>query len=290
MNKIKCPSCNSENTNLVYKTKDYFLTQDDFDIYNCKDCKITFTSPFPNNLSKYYETTEYLSHDTENNGILGKVYNYLRNINIRNKYNIVTKYINKGSILDIGSGTGELLNYFKNNNWQTQGVEPSEKARQYAISKHNLNIVDEPELTRLTKSSYDVISMWHVLEHVPDINKRIVNISQLLKKNGVIIIAVPNINSPDSQYYKEHWAALDVPRHLYHFSKESMKILLEQHKFQIIDHYPMKMDAYYVSMLSEKYLKRKTIWINAILRGFISNLKARKNNNYSSMIFVVKRQ
>lgn len=290
MNKIKCPSCHSSNTELLYNTKDHFLTQEKFDIYNCSNCKITFTSPIPDNISKYYETTDYLSHDTENNGILGKLYNYLRSINIRNKYSIVTSYIKQGSILDIGSGTGELLNHFKNNDWITKGVEPSEKARNYSISKYNLNIVDESELLKLPKSNYDVISMWHVLEHVKDINQRIVNISQLLKKDGVIIIAVPNIDSPDSQHYKEYWAALDVPRHLYHFSKESMKILLEKHNLQIVNYYPMKMDAYYVSMLSEKYLKSKTIWIKAVIRGLLSNFKAQKTNNYSSMIFVVKRQ
>ena len=287
MSTIKCPSCESEKTYLAYETKDYFHSQENFSIYYCLNCKVRFTYPVPTNLAQYYESDEYLSHDTKSNGIIGTVYNYLRSKNLQIKYKVVENYIHKGCILDIGCGTGELLNYFKSKGWETQGIEPSYKARNFAINNYNLNINDENYLETINRK-FDVITMWHVFEHVQDLNKRIVNISQLLNKNGIIIIAVPNINSPDSKFYKKYWAALDVPRHLYHFSEESMRIFLSNHNMEIIESIPMKMDAYYVSMLSEKYLAHKYIWIRAAWRGLISNIKARKNNNYSSMIFVVK--
>jgi len=284
----KCPVCAHDKFSLYINTKDYFFTQEDFTLSKCNNCSLVFTNPIPKNLGKYYETPDYLSHNTDNSGLLGGLYSTLRNINIKRKYNLIQQYCKEGSILDIGCGTGELLSFFKNKNWETTGIEPNISAREFAKKNHDLDVLDEYKLDGLPPKSFNVISMWHVLEHVPDLHKRISQISNLLKKGGTIFIALPNLLSPDSQKYKEYWSALDVPRHLYHFTQETFEQLITKHNMKLVHAEPMKFDSYYVSMLSEKYLKNKLYFPAAIMNGFLSNKKAKTNNNYSSMIFVVK--
>ncbi len=285
-----CPVCSGDDIVPYINTKDFFFTQDDFSLTQCSNCNFVFTNPLPTDISKYYETTDYLSHNTRDNGLLGKLYSTLRNINIKRKYQLVSKYCSKGNFLDIGCGTGELLSYFKRNNWNVTGIEPNSTARTFAKSNHNIDVFDENKLDELVPSSYDTISMWHVLEHVPDLHNRLSQVSKLLKSDGTIFIALPNLASPDSKKYKEYWSALDVPRHLYHFTQNTFEHLISNHNLKLIHAEPMKFDSYYVSMLSEKYLKNNLYLPTAFISGFISNLKAKKDNNYSSMIFVVKKQ
>ena len=284
-----CPVCGQKDFSLYLNTKDFFFTQEEFSLTKCKNCNLVFTNPIPENLSKYYETPDYLSHNTGDNGMLGRIYSILRNLNIKRKYNLVNKYNKQGNILDIGCGTGELLRFFKNNDWNTIGIEPNNSARKFTQSKHNITVFEENKLLTLPLGSFDVISMWHVLEHVPDLHNRLSQVSKLLKKDGTIFIALPNLLSPDSVKYKEYWSALDVPRHLYHFTQETFTKLILQHNMKLIHAEPMKFDSYYVSMLSEKYLKNKCHIPKAIKNGFLSNIKAKNKNNYSSMIFVVKK-
>ena len=285
----KCPLCNSTNISNYMEVKDYFFTQEMFSLSICKECKFVFTNPVPSNLSKYYETTEYFSHNTSANGVLGKLYSTLRNINIKRKYKLVKKYNKSGSILDIGCGTGELLSFFKKNNWKTKGIEPNISARTFARENYDLEIEQEKALSTYEPKSFDVISMWHVLEHVPDMHERIKRVSELLKDDGTAYIALPNLNSPDSKKYGNYWSALDVPRHLYHFTQQTFNKLSSLNNMKIIHAEPMKFDSYYVSMLSEKYKNNSMYFLSALISGTISNLKANKNNNFSSMIYVVKK-
>jgi len=288
--KVGCPICSAEDIIPYLKTKDYFFTQEEFSITKCQKCNFVFTNPVPKDLSVYYDTADYLSHNTKNGGIISKVYSLLRFINIRRKYKLVSKYCKKGNILDVGSGTGELLSYFNKNSWDTIGIEPNENARKFSKLNYNIDVYNENKLDDFDLKSFDVITMWHVLEHVPDLHKRLSQISKIIKDNGTLVFALPNLNSPDSKKYKEFWSALDVPRHLNHFTQETFEKLISYHNLRLVHAEPMKFDSYYVSMLSEKYLKNKFFYISAIYNGFISNMKAKKNNNYSSMIFVVKKE
>lgn len=289
-NKTQCPVCGSNKISKTTSTQDYFLTNEKFDILTCSDCSysMTFPIPRPSDLPKYYQSENYLSHTASKKGAINSLYQVLRNINLKRKYKLVSKYKTEGQILDIGCGTGELLNYFSNRNWKVQGIEPNSEARNFAIKQYKLEIFSEEELPKLPKEQFDIITMWHVLEHVPDFNLRIDEIKKLLKPHGTIFIAVPNINSPDAKYYGKYWAALDVPRHLHHFSPKSIKQVAKKNKLNLIEMVPMKMDAYYVSLLSEKYLKKDFSFLRAFYQGLRSNLMASKSNNYSSMIFVFK--
>lgn len=287
-----CPSCGSKNLINFLTTKDYFFTQEEFNLDKCENCLLVFTNPIPtpDTLNSYYETENYLSHNSKNNSLLDIVYRTARYLNIRNKYKLVKKYQHPANVLDIGSGTGELLDYFKNQGWTTTGIEPNEDARNFAIDKYGLNILNEERIEQLEAHSFDLIMMWHVLEHVSELNKRLEQIKKLLKHNGIIVIAVPNIDSPDFNYYKEYWAGLDVPRHLYHFSKKSIEHFFNRHSIRLIQVHPMKLDAYYTSLLSEKYKGGKLNYLKALQKGFQSNFKAKRlNNNYSSIIFVARK-
>lgn len=285
----KCKICDGSDFKLFLKTQDYFYTREEFSLSKCNNCGFVFTNPIPENLGRYYDTEEYLSHDTANVNIISKIYGFIRNLNISRKYNIVSSYVPRGTILDIGCGTGELLAFFKKKGWKTKGVEPNQKARHTAISNNNVDVIGEDEINQIDPESQDVVSMWHVLEHIEELNTRIEQVKGLTSKNGLMIFALPNLNSPDSKKYGKHWAGLDVPRHLYHFTEDSFSRLMDKHNLRLIKSIPMKFDAYYVSMLSEKYLKNSFGIIRAIFSGFSSNTKAKKNNNYSSMIFVVKK-
>lgn len=286
-----CPVCQSKNIFKTLDVKDYFLTQENFSIWHCKDCDLSFTNPRPHdeNLGKYYESPEYLSHDTKNSGIIGKLYQFLRNINIKRKYNIVRELTGTGKILDIGCGTGELLNYFKKQKWECLGVEPNATARNFAKTQYRLKVEEEQSLQNLPAESFDIISMWHVLEHVSDINKRMDEVKRLLKNEGNLIIALPNASSWDAVFYKAYWAGLDVPRHLYHFSPEAFSSLAKKHDLQIINALPLKFDAFYVSLLSERYKKTRLPIFLAFINGAKSNRTAAKTGNYSSLIYILKK-
>lgn len=283
-----CPVCGSKDYAFYLHTADHFFTKESFDLVKCNACEFVFTNPIPDPeiLDTYYNTSEYLSHQPDRKNLMNRIYGIVRTINIRKKYRLVSSYIKQANVLDIGTGTGHLLNHFKHKRWETTGIEPNEHARTYATNQFDLNVMDEKEIELLDNDHFDIVMMWHVLEHVLDLHERIRQIKRVMNKKGYLFIAVPNIDSPDYKKYNEYWAALDVPRHLNHFSEHTIKQLLQAHKLNIVAKHPMKLDAYYISLLSEGYKGNKLPYFAAISNGFKSNLQAKKTNNYSSMIFV----
>lgn len=293
-NIAECPACGSGELVDYLKTKDYFLSGESFGLMKCANCNLVFTNPRPekSELGRYYESDEYLSHHASSWSFQAFVYRFLRSLNIRHKYRQVTIFASRGRLLDVGSGTGELLRFFKQKGWDVTGIEPNDSARSYSISHHDVSVFPEGYLSSLPSDSFDVVSMWHVLEHVSDINERVRILSRVLKKEGVLVVALPNIDSWDADYYGSYWAALDVPRHLFHFSPGSFGDFSNRHGFKVIAKIPMKMDAFYVSLLSEKYKGRGVVaaWIFALLNGFRSNIHAYRDNNYSSVIYILKKK
>lgn len=268
--------------------KDYSVSKELFELYKDETLDMLITSPQPSleNLGRYYESEDYISHTDNRRSLFEKMYHFIKSIALKNKLNLINSLqLNRGRILDIGAGTGDFLSVAKNDGWQTIGVEPSEKAK--AIAK-NKGVSFVEQTSELENNSFDVISMWHVLEHVPDLDAQIKELKRLLKSTGTLIIAVPNFKSFDAIHYGKFWAAYDVPIHFWHFSKTAIKLLFEKEGMKLEKVLPMKFDSFYVSLLSEKYKSGKMNYINAFFIGLQSNIKAKQNFEYSSHIYIIK--
>jgi len=267
---------------------DHSVSKETFDLYYDQDLDMLITSPQPSpeNLGKYYESTDYISHTDSKRSLFEKAYHFVKGIALKNKLNLINNCnATKGNLLDIGAGTGDFLLTAKQNGWNTIGVEPSEKAKGIAINK-GIQFSDSTQ--ELESHSFDVITMWHVLEHVPNLEIQIKELKRLVKPNGTIIIAVPNYKSYDANYYGKFWAAFDVPIHFWHFSKKAIQLLFEKENLKLEKVLPMKFDSFYVSLLSEKYKNGKMNYLKAIWIGLMSNWKAKSSLEYSSHIYVLK--
>ena len=287
----QCNVCGKNRFSNYLQGRDYFLTQEKFTIVRCDECGFLFVNPRPDidEISKYYKSEEYISHSNTKKGALNKVYHIIRKKNHQKKLHLISSYKHSGTILDIGCATGEFLYFLKKQNWQTMGVEPDVTAQNFAKVEYGLNVFSEDFLYKTEPAKIDVITMWHVMEHVHSLELRMQQIKRLLVKDGIAFIAVPNATCYDARHYGEFWAGYDLPRHIYHFTQKTMIRLFEKHNFKLDRIVPMEYDAYYISMLSEKYKSgSKNLW-KAFWNGYRSNQWAKKNeNNYSSLIFIFK--
>lgn len=288
-----CPICETDKIETVNEIRDHFLTGEKFQLTKCRNCGFLFTNPRPEKslLGKYYESEDYFSHSKKKKGLITFLYDSVKNYSLNKKYKIISAYKNDGNILDIGCATGEFLNQFKKHGWKTKGIEPADEPRQFAIENYHLDVQPEEALNEFYEDSFDVISMWHVLEHVPDLKERMEQIRRILKKDGLLVIALPNYLSWDGQHYQDYWAGYDVPRHLYHFTQKTITELLARYSLSIFKTVPLKFDSFYVSLLSEKYKTGKLIYPKAFFNGLKSNAQAGKHkNNYSSLIYLARFQ
>lgn len=281
-----CPICSGKKFTNRFQAKDFTTTGEMFHVQHCDTCGLLLTNPRPhtNELGKYYQSSNYISHTGGTNSLFDKIYREARKRALIRKLDLVNSYQSKFNLLDYGCGTGQFLETCKDAGWTVTGVEPSLEAR--SLIRKDISV--RPTLTEITEQS-NAITLWHVLEHVPDLNETLAKLRSLLTNNGTIFIAVPNHESQDAKHYKEYWAAYDVPRHLWHFNKKNIKELLTKHNLKLVDIQPMKLDAYYVSLLSEQYIRpTQNIFLQyarGVKNGFISNLKAGRDN-YSSLIYI----
>lgn len=270
------------------KVKDHSVSKETFDLYHDENLDMLITSPQPDlqNLGRYYESEDYISHTDNKRSVFEKAYHFVKSIALKNKLNLInSEQSQKGKILDIGAGTGDFLLTAKNDGWNVIGIEPSDRAKNIAKQK---GISFAEETASLENNSFDVITMWHVLEHVPNLELQIQELKRLLKPTGTLIVAVPNFKSFDAKHYGEFWAAFDVPIHFWHFSKKAIKSLFEKVDMKLEKVLPMKFDSFYVSLLSEKYKTGKMNFVRAFFIGLRSNLKASSTKEYSSHIYVLK--
>lgn len=291
----KCPVCHSPEIKEIMVLKDLSVSGESFPLVKCGHCSLVFTQDVPDqeDIMPYYKSEQYVSHTDTYRGLINRLYHVVRKFTLKRKRNLILKTLDlsAGSILDVGSGTGGFLNVMKTGGWEIAGIEPDQTAQENALRLHGIQSFPPEALQSLPHESFDAITLWHVLEHVHDLNKEMQQFRQLLKKDGRIFIAVPNHQSYDAFFYKTFWAAWDVPRHLYHFSPPAMRFLAEQNGFRVEKILPMWFDSFYISMLSEKYRHGKNNLIRAVSVGFISNLKVWKNKQKcSSLIYVLERK
>lgn len=266
--------------------KDHLVSGEEFDLFRNENFEILETKPVPENLDSYYKSEDYISHTDSKSGVLDKVYALVKNYMLEKKMSWINEYKTNGTLLDIGAGTGDFLVKAKSHNWEVNGVEPNSSARNLAASK---SLILKEDISEIANKSCDVISMWHVLEHVPNLELQIQRLKDILKNDGLLIIAVPNYKSYDALYYKNFWGAYDVPRHLWHFSQKGISDLFTKSGFRLVETKPLKFDSYYVSLLSEKYKNGRSNFINSFRVGFLSNLRARSTSEYSSLVYFFKK-
>jgi 2-polyprenyl-3-methyl-5-hydroxy-6-metoxy-1,4-benzoquinol methylase len=288
-----CPICGSKAFNNFVSCVDHTVSHETFNIVKCKNCALLITSPRPENdqLSKYYASEDYISHSDDARTIVDLIYKTSRVFTLKWKYHLIKKHATKKSpltILDYGCGTGDFLKNCLAQGNIVEGVEPSDKARVIARTSTGANISSVLDDTR---ASFDVITLWHVLEHVPELNEIVSKLSTALAKNGTMFIAVPNHESADASKYNSNWAGYDVPRHLWHFSRNNMNLLLQNNGLELTEIIPMKLDAFYVSIMSEKSRGKNGLsaLVKGMLSGLTSNLKA-GDKNYSSLIYIARKK
>ena len=277
--------------NPTIKVKDHSVTGESFELLYDASRALLYTHPKPSDsaLKDYYPTTNYISHTNQRRSLFDFLYHAVRYVSTRRKLRLIKPFQPKqATLLDVGAGTGYFSRAAQKKGWTVTGIEPNSSARRLANSKAIRSVFDTSKLHELPKKSFDVITLWHVLEHLPNLEEDIKLFHKLLKPNGRIVVAVPNFKSFDAIYFKAHWAAYDVPRHLWHFSQKSISNLFAKKNMKVVKIKPMLFDAFYVSLLSEKYKNKSMNPIKAFFIGVRSNLKAKRSGEYSSIIYIIK--
>ncbi len=290
-----CLVCGSTELSKELTCQDFVASGESFDLKRCKQCSFLFTNPRPtvSEIGPYYQSDRYVSHagNKQKFSFIYKIYDIVRDFSINRKLSLIKKYHRSGKLMDLGCGLGYFLNGVKKDRtFDAVGVDVSEDAITYVKNRFGIAVKKESELDALPEGSFDVITQWHVLEHVHLLNERMVQLKKLLHPDGTLFIAVPNSASWDANHYKSFWDGYDVPRHLYHFNRTSFGWLMNKHGFKVVKTKSMLFDAPYISMRSETHMGHGAVFLRGAASGAISTSKALFNGEYSSILFVVKHQ
>lgn len=293
INYKNCPVCNSDKNKIHSVVRDYSVSKKEFSLVECNSCGFIWTQNMPdkNSIEPYYKNTNYVSHNDTQKGLFFKTYHWVRNFMLKRKKRLIIHLTqkNNGNLLDIGSATGYFLNTMKEAGWEVEGIEQDIDAQKIAKDKFNITSFSPQQIYNLENEKYDVITLWHVLEHIHQLNENLQKIHQMLKKNGVLIVAVPNHQSFDAIFYEKYWAGWDIPIHLWHFSLKSMNKLMDKHQFKISTTKTLPFDPFYVSLISEKYQKGNTI--RGLFIGFTSMILGFLNiKKSSSIIYIIRKK
>jgi len=289
-----CPLCSSENISFHLECRDHFLSGESYSLFKCSSCRFVFTQDYPGQeeMGKYYESDDYLSHNDNSGGFSDRIYQFVRNIMLLRKRAIIKNItaLKTGTILDIGSGSGYFAAAMKNAGWRVKGIELNEKARNLSVNKFVLDVIDPKDIATLKSASFDCITLWHVLEHLHEPYRYYAEIMRLLKPGGICVTALPNCNSYDAQYYMEYWAAYDVPRHLWHFTPSSFSIFAEKTGFRTEKTMSLPIDVFYISFISEKYRGSSLPFIQGMIRAKFYAIRAfLKKDKSSSVIYILRK-
>ena len=289
-----CPVCGANTISQVLSVKDFTASQEVFPILECAMCTLRFTQDVPaqEEISRYYRSDDYISHTNTSKGIINSLYQVVRKRTMMGKRKLVQQFtgIEKGKILDVGSGIGTFAHEMQTAGWDVTGLEPDEGARSVAQKQYGLQLQGVESFYQFGAGTFDAITLWHVLEHVHDLHPYVQQLKNIIKNTGKIFIAVPNYTSTDAAVYKEFWAAYDVPRHLYHFSPRAINVLMEKNGLNVETYKPMWYDSFYISMLSSKYKSGRPHLLSSGWNGLRSNMSAWNDvKKCSSVIYVISK-
>jgi len=290
----KCPLCFSENAGKYLPIIDHFLSKETFDLFKCSDCNFIFTQDHPDekDAGHYYESKDYLSHNNTANGFIDILYGLSRNVMLNRKWRTIRQFtgLDKGNLLDIGTGSGHFASFMKEKGWIVKGIEINDNVREASASRFGLDIISPGQITTLAAGRFDCITLWHVLEHLQDPFKYASEIKRLLKPGGSCIVALPNCKSYDAQYYRDFWAAYDVPRHLWHFTPQTFRKFTEKTGLILKEIKALPLDVFYISLLSEKYKASKLHFISGMIKGlWFAVLSLFRKEGSSSLIYLLKK-
>jgi len=289
-----CPLCFSEKIGPQFVCTDHFISKKEFTIFKCSDCDFSFTQDYPDEteIARYYESDSYISHSNTSEGFSNKLYRIARRMMLSKKKGLIRKFtgLNKGTILDIGSGTGHFADTMKKAGWVSKGIEINEKARNFSISHFGLEVFTPAEISTFEPAGFDCITLWHVLEHFHNPFNYISEISRILKPDGICVIALPNCSSFDAKHYNRFWAAWDVPRHLWHFNAATFRLFSEKTGFLLKDLRILPLDVFYISQMSEKYKSSSLPFIKGMMKGLIFAFLSVFNKSRSSSVMYVLRK
>ena len=287
-----CPLCNGDRFQPFLTCRDHTVSGKNFDIVECDECGFRFTNPrpSPDELGAYYESDDYTPHQDTSQDLIDTLYRWVRLYTLRSKHRLISSLVANppGRLLDFGCGTGAFLNLCQSNGWTVRGLEPDAGAQTVAAEKYGLTVEDPVRIRDLPDDHFDVITLWHVLEHVPRLSETIEELKQTLSPTGTLVVAVPNCASLDARIYGTHWAAYDVPRHLYHFRPDDIRRLFERFDMTVAEVRPMRLDAFYVSLLSEQYREG---WLSrAPIVAALSTLRAAaaRGHRYSAQLYLIR--
>ena len=298
MNKLTinaCPLCGGAHLKRAMTCTDFYASGEQFDLYTCEDCGFTFTQgvPVEAEICRYYETPDYISHSDTKKGVMNSVYHWVRGYMLKRKARLVAHEAHRktGRLLDIGTGTGYFADTMKRGGWQVEAIEKNAHARAFAKEHFGLEVKPDTALKEFEPDSFDVITLWHVMEHLEPLNEVWETLNSLLTEKGVLIVAVPNCSSYDARKYGAYWAAYDVPRHLWHFTPGTIQQLGSKHGFILAERHPMPFDAFYISMLTEKNMRHSCPFVRGMITGTLAWLHALvKKERSSSMIYVFRKK
>jgi SAM-dependent methyltransferase len=286
-----CPVCGNKLLEQYLDSADFFFTQESFTLNRCAECGLILTNPFPGfeESLKYYQSETYFSHPNKKRNLFGYLYQLVRIQNMRSKIRVVKKFIRSGRILDIGCGSGDFLLACIKNGFDVSGIEVNDDARNFTSARIGSSVYQPKDSMIIPSHHFGMITMWHVLEHIHDLDRQMNDIVRMLEPNGFLLLALPNPESYDCRKYGRHWAAWDLPRHVFHFTPKTIHLLAGKFGLKPIQTFPMKWDAYYISMLSEGYRQSNLGLLRGLFAGLSSNLRAKRTGNYSSLIYVFKK-